>query len=216
MSPTATHPGLRAAVRLAGPPVRPRGEPEVYYPTGVRNFFRVVPARRPAGRGQAMLAKQLGLQRVFVVAERASIWKQIHADPFRRAAPGSGSTWSARPATTRRRASYAGLAARVADARPDGVFLGRVVVRRRRPRAEGAARASRPAPPDHGHGPVRPDRGHARARRTGRARAVRERRRTSRPPPASTTPAARALHARLRQLVGAGASCWRPRRPPTS
>jgi hypothetical protein len=35
-----------------------RGEPEVYYPTGVRNFFRVAPREDMQGIAHAILAKQ--------------------------------------------------------------------------------------------------------------------------------------------------------------
>jgi ABC-type branched-subunit amino acid transport system substrate-binding protein len=124
VSPSATHDGFTRGAPLGGPPDGLRGEPGVYYPTRVRNFFRVVPREDLQGVAQALMAQRLGLRTVFVVAERGSIWKQIHADPFERAATRLGLDVVGSAGFDPEAASYARLASRVADARPDGVFLG--------------------------------------------------------------------------------------------
>jgi ABC-type branched-subunit amino acid transport system substrate-binding protein/streptogramin lyase len=124
VSPSATHDGLTRGPPVGGPPDGLRGEPGVYYPDGVRNFFRVVPREALQGVAQAMQARRLGLKRVFVVAERASSWKQIHAGPFRRTAIKLGLEVVGSAGFDPETKSYARLASRVADARPDGVFLG--------------------------------------------------------------------------------------------
>jgi ABC-type branched-subunit amino acid transport system substrate-binding protein/predicted Ser/Thr protein kinase len=120
VSPSATHDGLTRGARYQS---GVRGEPGVYYPTGVRNFFRVVPRENLQGVGQALMAERLGLRRVFVVAERASEWKTIHAGAFSRAATRLGLDVVGSEGYDPEAASYAGLASRVAAARPDGVFL---------------------------------------------------------------------------------------------
>jgi ABC-type branched-subunit amino acid transport system substrate-binding protein/streptogramin lyase len=124
VSPSATHSGLTRGRPLGGQPDGLRGEPAVYYPTGGRNFFRVLPREDLQGVAQAMQAERLGLKRVFVVAERASSWKQTHADPFRRTAVDLGLDVVGSAGFSPDAKDYAGLASRVAEARPDGVFLG--------------------------------------------------------------------------------------------
>jgi branched-chain amino acid transport system substrate-binding protein len=124
VSASATHSGLTRGGPIGGPPDGLRGEPAVYYPTGVRNFFRVVPREDLQGVAQAMQAERLGLKRVFVVAERRSQWKQIHADAFRRTAIRLGLEVVGSAGFDPEASSYAQLASRVANARPDGVFLG--------------------------------------------------------------------------------------------
>jgi ABC-type branched-subunit amino acid transport system substrate-binding protein/streptogramin lyase len=122
VSPAATHPGFTRGGPLAETLGALRGEPGVYYPTGVRNFFRVVPREDLQGVAQAMQAKRLGLRRVFVVTDRG--WKREHADPFRRTAIRLGLEVVGSAGFDSEAKNYARLASRVAEARPDGVFLG--------------------------------------------------------------------------------------------
>jgi DNA-binding SARP family transcriptional activator/ABC-type branched-subunit amino acid transport system substrate-binding protein len=63
VSPANTYPGFtrRDPDGLAG-------EPGIYYPTGTRNYLRLAPPDDVQGAGQAVLAKQLGLRRVFVLS----------------------------------------------------------------------------------------------------------------------------------------------------
>ena len=158
VSPSATHSGLTRGGPLGGRPDGLSGRAGGVLPgPGVRNFFRVVPREDLQGVAQAMQAKRLGLKRVFVVAERASSWKQIHAG----AVPADGNQARARG----RR--LGGLRSGGEELRPAGVASGQgparrhlpgwSVVLRRRPRAHGPPRASGAAHPDHGDGPVRPD-----------------------------------------------------------
>jgi serine/threonine protein kinase/ABC-type branched-subunit amino acid transport system substrate-binding protein len=81
VSPVSTHPGLTRGG------FRRRDEPEVYYPTGVRNFARVMAPENLQGVAGAMLAKELGIERVYVIWDRETDWtRPEQADPFRRAA----------------------------------------------------------------------------------------------------------------------------------
>ena len=63
-----------------------RGEPEVYDPTGIRNYVRVIPGEDLEGAAYALHAKRLGLGPVYLLAERSTWWKSDLTDPFRRAA----------------------------------------------------------------------------------------------------------------------------------
>jgi ABC-type branched-subunit amino acid transport system substrate-binding protein/DNA-binding beta-propeller fold protein YncE len=88
VSPIATHPGLTRGGRLRQPGgLGSKDEPRVYYPTGVRNFARLMAREDLQGVANAMLADELGLKRVYVLHDRSEQWRRsIHANPFRRAA----------------------------------------------------------------------------------------------------------------------------------
>jgi ABC-type branched-subunit amino acid transport system substrate-binding protein/streptogramin lyase len=85
IGPTTTYPGL---TRFGGTPAAGgyRNEPEVYYPTGERNFVRLMPGDDQLSAAQAVLAKQLGLKSVYVLDDGTQFWKQYSADHFQRAA----------------------------------------------------------------------------------------------------------------------------------
>jgi ABC-type branched-subunit amino acid transport system substrate-binding protein len=82
---TTTYTGL---TRRGGspPPDGYRNEPQVYYPTGVRNFVRLMPGDDELASAQAVLAKQLGLHSVYVLDDGSGVWKAVAAEHFRRAA----------------------------------------------------------------------------------------------------------------------------------
>jgi branched-chain amino acid transport system substrate-binding protein len=124
ISPSATHPGLTRGAPLghAGGAGN-KGEPETYYPTGVPNFFRVIPREDLQGVAAAMFAKRLGLRRVFVVTERGDFSETEHARPFRRAAARLGLEVVGFAGYDPGAADFDALASRVANARPDGVYL---------------------------------------------------------------------------------------------
>jgi ABC-type branched-subunit amino acid transport system substrate-binding protein/DNA-binding beta-propeller fold protein YncE len=84
ISPANTSPGLtrQGESALWGY----RGEPEVYYPTGERNYVRVLPADDMHGAAHALLARQLGVRRAFVLYEDGAFWRDLLARPFRYAA----------------------------------------------------------------------------------------------------------------------------------
>jgi len=125
ISSSNTNPGLTRAG-----PGAPPGQPESLYPTGVRNYLRVVPGDDLAGAADAVFAKQLGLRKVYVARDDYV----GYASGFTRAArriglPIAGSAvWAPQGENTnqrRRQASINGaLARRVARSGADGVFLG--------------------------------------------------------------------------------------------
>jgi DNA-binding SARP family transcriptional activator/ABC-type branched-subunit amino acid transport system substrate-binding protein/DNA-binding beta-propeller fold protein YncE len=122
ISPTNTYPGL---TRSAPSNVRPE-EPGSFYPTGVRHYFRLVADDGVQGAAAALLARQLGLKRVYVldiIPAYAAAFLQSYGAGFEIAARKLGlrlaESRSWEPGAT----SYAALAEQVAGARPDGVYL---------------------------------------------------------------------------------------------
>ena len=122
VSPIATHPGFTRGGRLGEPGLG--GEPGVYYPTGVRNFARVIPREDLQGVAQAMLAEELGLRRVFVLHQQGEIGTRIdYTDPFSRAAGRLGVRVAGSAAFDPEAKSYDALARRVARSGARGVFM---------------------------------------------------------------------------------------------
>jgi ABC-type branched-subunit amino acid transport system substrate-binding protein len=85
VSAISTHTGLTRGGRAAqAGGFGVKGEPAVYYPTGERSFVRVMMPEDTQGVVNAMLAKELGLRRVYVAQDPGA--KAEFADPFRRTA----------------------------------------------------------------------------------------------------------------------------------
>ena len=114
-----THPQAGPRHRTAS-----AGEPEVYYPTGVRNYVRLLPGDDLQGAALAVLAKRLALERVYLLHDRASFWKGLLTDPFRRAAARLGVGLAGSAAFDPRTKSYRVLADTVARSGADGVVVG--------------------------------------------------------------------------------------------
>ena len=119
VSAISTHPGL-----TRGGPVNQagglRGEPAVYYPTGKRSFVRLMAREDLQGVANAMLAKELGLRRVYVLQDPG--WKVEQADPFRRTARRLG-IQIAGVANFSDGSNHDRLAERVARSGAQGVFI---------------------------------------------------------------------------------------------
>jgi len=71
VSPANTYPGLTKPGK--GEPK----EPNIYYPTGTRNFTRVVPADDLQGAVAANWAKSLGVQKVYILDDQELYGKGI-------------------------------------------------------------------------------------------------------------------------------------------
>ncbi|HEY7066879.1 MAG TPA: branched-chain amino acid ABC transporter substrate-binding protein [Chloroflexota bacterium] len=119
VSPANTYPGL---TRSGGDP----REPAIFYPTGVRNYARVVPPDDVQGMAAARWARQLGAQRVYVLddGERYGHWL---AGAFHQEATRLGLT--VLPADDPERLDvrgddYRAVAARIGDTQPDLVYFG--------------------------------------------------------------------------------------------
>jgi branched-chain amino acid transport system substrate-binding protein len=108
-----THAGAGAAA----------GEPEKYQPAGRKSFVRVVVADDVQGASEAMLAKRLGVTRLYVLHDH-DVYGVGIAESVRHAAPKLGVRVVGFDGWNPHAHTYAALARRVGRARADGVFLG--------------------------------------------------------------------------------------------
>jgi DNA-binding SARP family transcriptional activator/ABC-type branched-subunit amino acid transport system substrate-binding protein len=124
LSPSATYVGLtRHWIGLAP------HEPDRYYPVGTRNFVRILPSDDFQAAADAMLARRLGLTRIFMLKEHPF---PHHHDPyavgittaFRRAAQKLGIAIAGDEDWSGANSSYMGLARKIKRSGADGVFLG--------------------------------------------------------------------------------------------
>jgi branched-chain amino acid transport system substrate-binding protein len=117
ISPSNTHPGLtRAAVAMD------ENEPEVYYPTRTRNYFRVIAPEDSNAASAAVLARKLGVRRLYVL--KSSVGSplgelgdqiEVTAEKLGIRVVGSADWPEAK--------SYASRAEQVARAKPDGIYF---------------------------------------------------------------------------------------------
>jgi branched-chain amino acid transport system substrate-binding protein len=112
-----------------------RGAPEVdvptqpsdYYPTGERSFVRVYPGDDLQSGALALLARDRGRRRVYVLDDGLSGYSVTLADGFEHAASKLGLEVVGRETWSSKARSYAGLAERVADSGAQGVYLSGLV-----------------------------------------------------------------------------------------
>ena len=118
ISPTNSDVGLTHAGATTSP-----GQPTEYYPTGVRNFVRIAAPDDLQGTADALLAKQLGVHRVFVLDD-GEFYGRTVAGPFEDAARGYGLTIAGTASWGVNQTKFGALAKEVARSGADGVFLG--------------------------------------------------------------------------------------------
>ena len=120
ISPSTTHPGLTHDAAVPG--MSEEGEPEIYYPTGIRNYVRDVASEDFHVAGGAVLAQQLGVRRLYVLQSRTGSPLDPFVDQIKATAPKLGVTvvGSAKWPEAK---SYAAWADRVARTRPDGIYF---------------------------------------------------------------------------------------------
>jgi ABC-type branched-subunit amino acid transport system substrate-binding protein/DNA-binding beta-propeller fold protein YncE len=121
ISPSNTHAGLTRPTD-APPGEGWRGEPDVYYPTGERNYARVVGNDNMIAGSLATLARRLGLRGVYVLDD-GDFWRWIVADPFRNAAKRLGVRIAGSATYDPQAESHAALLDRVARSGADAVVL---------------------------------------------------------------------------------------------
>jgi branched-chain amino acid transport system substrate-binding protein len=120
VSPSTTYVGLTRRVRSGE-----SNQPGVFYPTGQRNYARVLPADDVQAAADAIVARRLGVKRVYALDDGEPIGR-LFVDDFIRAAHRLGVTvaghgswrWHAGHRTD------ASLARAIAQTGADGVFLG--------------------------------------------------------------------------------------------
>jgi branched-chain amino acid transport system substrate-binding protein len=121
VSPSNTYPGL-----TEGGPGTEAGEPDNYYPTGKRNYARVVWNDQFQGAANAQYAKELGLKNVFVLNDSETYGLGI-ATLFVQYAKKLGINTLANQKWDKKASSYEALASRIKASGADSVFLGGIV-----------------------------------------------------------------------------------------
>lgn len=116
VSPANTYPGLTK------PGKGEEGEPEKFYPTGKRNYARVVPADDLQGAVAARWALSLGIKSVYIADDGDTYGKGV-ADVFEASAQELGIQVLGRTAIPRAE-SYVDIARQVASLQPDLVYYG--------------------------------------------------------------------------------------------
>jgi len=111
-----THPGPGTAA----------GEPGKYYPTGKRNYARVVAADDYQGAADAVLAKSLGVKKVFILNDKEAYGLGV-AINFRNAATKLGLKVVGFTAWDGKASSYEALAVKIKASGAQGVFLGGLI-----------------------------------------------------------------------------------------
>jgi branched-chain amino acid transport system substrate-binding protein len=121
ISPANTYTGLTAK----GPGTA-AGEPGKYYPTGKRNYARVVAQDQYQGAADALLAKRVGATKVYVLNDKEAYGLGV-AINFRNIAKKIGVQLLGFEAFDPKASSYEALASKIKDSGANGVFVGGLV-----------------------------------------------------------------------------------------
>jgi YVTN family beta-propeller protein len=122
MTPSASFTNFTRA-RFAPPEQGLRGEPDVHYPTGERNFFRVTSRDDHLESAAAVLAKRLDLDSVYLLRDRADALAATSEQAFRWAAAQLGVEVAGSVTFDGTRERYDAVAARAARSGADGVVI---------------------------------------------------------------------------------------------
>jgi branched-chain amino acid transport system substrate-binding protein len=121
VSPANTYVGL-----THGGPGTAAGEPGKYYPTGKRNYARVVAADDFQGAADALYAKSAGVKKVFILNDKEAYGLGV-ATNFKNAAVKLGIKVVGFTAWDGKASSYEALAVKVKASGAQGVFLGGLI-----------------------------------------------------------------------------------------
>jgi branched-chain amino acid transport system substrate-binding protein len=121
ISPANTYPGLT----ISGPGTV-SGEPDTYYPTGQRNYARVVWTDQFQGAANAQLARDLGLKNVYVLSDGETYGNGI-AVLFSQYAEKLGIKTIGPTKWDKAATSYEPIATRIRASGADAVFFGGIV-----------------------------------------------------------------------------------------
>jgi branched-chain amino acid transport system substrate-binding protein len=121
VSPANTYVGL-----THGGPGTAAGEPGKYYPTGKRNYARVVAADDFQGAADALLAKSLGVKSVYILNDKEAYGLGV-ATNFKNAAKRLGIKVAGFTAWDGKASSYEALATKIQSSGASGVFLGGLI-----------------------------------------------------------------------------------------
>jgi DNA-binding SARP family transcriptional activator/ABC-type branched-subunit amino acid transport system substrate-binding protein len=124
LSPTNTHVGLTRPGPGAG-----TGEPERLYPTGERTYARIVPDDRVQAAANGLLARRLGIRRLFLLQSTLGApYPEGLVEGVRYAAERLGVRVVGLARWDPNASNFTALVDRVEEARPDGVFLGGAII----------------------------------------------------------------------------------------
>ena len=121
VSPANTYVGL-----THGGPGTVAGEPGKYYPTGKRNYARVVAADDYQGAADALLAQSLGVKKVYILNDKEAYGLGV-ASNFRNAAKRLGLTVAGFTAWDGKASSYEALGVKIKASGAQGIFLGGLI-----------------------------------------------------------------------------------------
>jgi len=121
VSPANTYVGLTHK----GPAIAP-GEPEKYYPTGKRNYTRIVAADDFQGAADALLTKQLGYKSVFILNDKEAYGLGV-ANDYQNSAEALGLKIAGFTAWDPKASSYEALATRIKQTGASTVFVGGLI-----------------------------------------------------------------------------------------
>jgi len=121
ISPANTYVGL-----THGGPGTAAGEPNKYYPTGKRNYARVVAADDYQGAADALLTQQLGIKKVYILNDKEAYGLGV-ATNYKNASKKLGTTIVGFSAWDGKASSYEALAVKIKKSGAQGIFLGGLI-----------------------------------------------------------------------------------------
>ncbi len=121
VSPANTYVGLTHS----GPGTA-SGEPDKYYPTGKRNYIRIVAADDFQGAADAQLAQQLGLKKIYILNDKEAYGLGVATD-FKNSVTKLNLTVAGFAAWNGKASSYEGIATKIKQSGADAVFLGGLI-----------------------------------------------------------------------------------------
>ncbi len=110
------------ALGLTKPSVEP-DEPERYYPTGNRNYTRVIVADDKQGQAGATWMSDLGVQNVYILDDQEAYGRGL-ADQFEQSAEELGINVVGREGIDGAAANYRSLMTQIAQTQPDAIYFG--------------------------------------------------------------------------------------------
>jgi len=101
-------------------------EPDKYYPSGERNYSRVIVADDKQGAAGAALMEEEGLETVYILDDRETYGKGL-ADQFQKAAENAGIEVIGREGIDGSASNYRSLMNKIKQADPDAIYFGGII-----------------------------------------------------------------------------------------
>jgi branched-chain amino acid transport system substrate-binding protein len=119
ISPANTYTGLTK-------PTPDKSEPDKYYPTGERNYARVIVTDVQQGQAGATFMADEGVKTVYILDDRETYGKGV-ADEFQQAAQDLGIETIGREGIDGSAPNYRSLMNKIATANPDAIYFGGII-----------------------------------------------------------------------------------------